>query len=138
MNTVRVAAAIIEKDGLILCAKRADVEGELAWEFPGGKIEAQESSEEALRREIQEELGCGLQLVLPFDTVEHDYHDFHLSMDLYVCTLAPGDEPVAHAHSELRWVDKDGLTDVAWLPADQVAAYKLGMFWDMYFAEQHL
>lgn len=139
MNTVHVAAAIIENNSKeILAAKRADIPEGPAWEFPGGKVEDGEGTEGALRREIDEELGCKLQMILPFDTVEHDYPDFHLSMDLFVCTLAPGSVPGAREHTELRWVNKDQLTEVAWLPADQEAALKLGMFWDMFFEEEHL
>lgn len=139
METIHVAAAIIENNNKeILAAKRSDVSEGPAWEFPGGKIEEGEIPETALRREIDEELGCKLQLVLPFDTVEHDYPDFHLSMDVFVVTLAPGNTPETREHSELRWVNKDQLTEVEWLPADHEVALKLGMFWDMYFAEEHL
>ena len=139
MDTIHVAAAIIENDSKeILCAKRADIAGGAAWEFPGGKVEPGESPEDALRREIDEELGCKLQMILPFDTVEHDYPDFHLSMDVYVCTTAPGAEPEAREHAELRWINKDQLTGVDWLPADHEVALKLGMFWDMFFEEEHL
>lgn len=139
MNTINVAAAIIENDKKeILAAKRADIPDGAAWEFPGGKVEDGEGTEEALRREIDEELGCRLQMILPFDTVEHDYEEFHLSMDLFVCTLAPGSVPKAREHAELRWVNKDQLTSIDWLPADHEAALKLGMFWDMFFEEEHL
>ena len=139
METIHVAAAIIENNNKeILAAKRSDVSEGPAWEFPGGKVEDGETPEEALRREIDEELGCALQLVLPFDTVEHDYPDFHLSMDVFMVTLAPGNAPETREHSELRWVNKDQLTEVEWLPADHEVALKLGMFWDMYFAEEHL
>ena len=139
METIHVAAAIIENNNKeILAAKRSDVSEGPAWEFPGGKVEDGETPEEALRREIDEELGCALQLVLPFDTAEHDYPDFHLSMDVFVVTLAPGNAPETREHSELRWVNKDQLTEVEWLPADHEVALKLGMFWDMYFAEEHL
>ena len=139
MQTVSVVAAIIENDDKeILAARRADVEGDEAWEFPGGKVEEGESPEDALRREIDEELGCKLQMILPFDTVERDYPDFHLSMDVFVCTLAPGAEPEAREHATLRWINKDQLTDIDWLPSDSEAALKLGMFWDMFFEEEHL
>ncbi len=139
MNTIHVAAAIIENNKKeILAAKRSDVAAGAAWEFPGGKVEDGERTEDALRREIDEELGCRLQMILPFDTVEHDYPEFHLSMDLFVCTLAPGAEPEAREHAELRWVNKDQLTSIDWLPADHEAALKLGMFWDMFFEEEHL
>ncbi|WP_321973895.1 (deoxy)nucleoside triphosphate pyrophosphohydrolase [Paratractidigestivibacter sp.] len=139
MNTIRVACAIIQNNNKeVLAAKRADVSDGPAWEFPGGKVEDGESAEDALRREIDEELGCKLQLVLPFDAVEHDYPDFHLSMEAFVCTLAPSVTPEPREHSELKWVNKDQLTCVDWLPADHELTLKLGMFWDMFFAEEHL
>lgn len=139
MSTVHVAAAIIQNDQKqILAAKRSDVESGPAWEFPGGKIEAGETAEEALRREIQEELGCGLQLVLPFDTIEADYPGFHLSMEAFICTLTPKSTPSPREHAELRWITKDDITSVDWLLADRKAATKLGMFWDMFFESEHL
>ena len=139
METIHVAAAIIENDSKqILAAKRSDITEGPAWEFPGGKVEDGEGTEDALRREIDEELGCNLQLVLPFDTVEHDYPEFHLSMDVFVVTLAPSSTPEPREHSELKWINKDQLTEVDWLPADHEVALKLGMFWDMYFEEEHL
>ncbi len=138
MQTIRVAAAAIERDKHLLAAKRADVEGDAAWEFPGGKIEEGEGAEEALRREIAEELGCQLQVILPFDTIEHDYPDFHLSMELFVCTLAPGAEPSALEHADLKWLSKDELLSVEWLAADHEAAMRLGLFWDQFFEEEHL
>lgn len=139
METIHVAAAIIENDKKeVLAARRADIEGENAWEFPGGKVEAGESAEEALAREVAEELGCRLQMVLPFDTIERDCDGFHLTMDVFVCTLAPASAPEPLEHAELAWVNKDQLTEVAWLDADKEAALKLGMFWDMFFEEEHL
>ncbi len=138
LPTIHVAAAVIEKDKCLLAAKRSDVEGPAAWEFPGGKVEDGETPEDALRREIDEELGCGLQMILPFDTIECDTCEFHLTMDLFVCTLAPGAEPVAREHAELRWLSKNDLLSVEWLPADHDAAMRLGLFWDQFFEEEHL
>ncbi len=138
LPTIHVAAAAIEKDKCLLAAKRSDVEGPAAWEFPGGKVEDGETPEDALRREIDEELGCGLQMILPFDTIECDTCEFHLTMDLFVCTLAPGAAPVAREHAELRWLSKNDLLSVEWLPADHDAALRLGLFWDQFFEEEHL
>lgn len=140
MRCVHVAAAaIIGEQGLLAC-RRADVAGEAGWEFPGGNVEEGETSEQAVRREVREELGCELQLAWPYDTVEHDCPDFHLSMDCFACTLAPGQEPHAAPgiHSELRWVGRDALMGVAWLPADQKLAQSLGMNWDAAFGAEFL
>ena len=79
LPTVHVAAAIIQRDGLILAARRAH--GMDGWEFPGGKVEPGETSEEACRREVTEELGCKLQVMWLLDTLAYDYPEFHLVMD---------------------------------------------------------
>lgn len=140
METTHVAAAIIYRDGRVLAARRADDAEGGGWELPGGKLEQGETSKEALRREIREELGCELQLVWLYDTVEHDYPDFHLTMDCYVCTLAPGAEPHRHegVHAELRWLSRDELLDVDWLPADVALARGLSAFWDQLFEDELL
>lgn len=91
LPTVHVAAAIIQRDGVILAARRAH--GMDGWEFPGGKVEPGETSEEACRREVTEELGCKLQVMWLLDTLTYDYPEFHLVMDCFVCTLAPGQSP---------------------------------------------
>ena len=137
MQTRHVAAAIIYRDGKVLAGRRADASG--GWEFPGGKVEPGETGEQALRREVAEELGCRLQLGWPYDTVEHDYPDFHLFMDCFVCTLAPGEEPLRHegVHDELRWLGRGELLDVGWLPADEGLVASLGLFWDNAFQDEH-
>ena len=140
MRTVHVAAAVIKSDRGILACRRADTQGDGGWEFPGGKVEEGEAAEAACRREIAEELGCCLQLAWPYDVVETDYSDFHLVMDCFTCTLEPGERPVATpgVHSELRWVDRDQLMDVGWLPADRTLAQSLGMNWDAAFGAEFL
>ena len=140
MRTVHVAAAVIKSDRGILACRRADTQGDGGWEFPGGEVEEGESAEAACRREIAEELGCRLQLSWPYDVVETDYSDFHLVMDCFACTLEPGERPVATpgVHSELRWVDRDQLMDVGWLPADRTLAQSLGMNWDAAFGAEFL
>lgn len=138
LPTVHVAAAIIQRDGLILAARRAH--GMDGWEFPGGKVEPGETSEEACRREVTEELGCKLQVMWLLDTLTYDYPEFHLVMDCFICTLAPGTEPVAKPgeHKELRWLGRDGLLGVDWLPADKGLIQTLGTAWDQIIESEPL
>ena len=93
---VHVAAALIYREGRLLAARRADGGQDGRWELPGGKIEEGEKPVEALRREVREELGCELGTAWLYDTVEHDYPDFHLAMDCFVCQLPAGAEPSPH------------------------------------------
>ncbi len=137
---MHVSAALICRDNRLLAARRADGAQGGGWELPGGKVEAGETPAEALRREIREELGCEVTSLWPYDTVEHDYPDFHLTMDCFVCRLADGAEPTAHegVHDELRWLARDELLDVAWLPADVALMRSLSFYWDEAFADQLL
>lgn len=136
--TLHVAGAIIQRDERMPAARRAH--GMDGWEFPGGKVEAGETSEEACRREVLEELGCKLQVTWLLDTLTYDYPEFHLVMDCFVCTLASGSEPVAKPgeHKELRWLGRDELLDVLWLPADQGLVKSLGLAWDQIMEPEHL
>ena len=138
--TVHVSAALIGREGRLLAARRASGDQAGLWELPGGKVEDGESPAEALRREIREELGCELRTLWPYDTVEHDYPDFHLTMDCFVCTLPEGADPApcAGVHSELRWLARDELLDVEWLPADVSLMRTLAFYWDEAFADQLL
>lgn len=137
---IHVSAALIHRDGKLLAARRTDTEGEGGWELPGGKVEDGESAEQALRREVSEELGCELGVAWLYDTVEHDYPDFHLTMDCYVCTLPEKAEPriAEPVHDELRWLGRDELLDVEWLPADVELMRGLIYYWDEAFADQML
>lgn len=139
-KTVKVAAAILYKDNKILAACRADADNAGFWEFPGGKVEAGETSEQALRREIQEELHCSVQAAFFYDTVTYSYPTFDLHMDCYICTLRESEEPVLdlNIHSELRWLAQNELLDVQWLLADVELIKQLGTFWNDIFASQHL
>ncbi len=136
-SALSVAAAIIWEDDAVLACKR-DKGTVTGWEFPGGKLEQGESSFDACRREIQEELGCRLSTTWLLDTIEYDYPTFHLSMDCYVCMLVPGQTPTAKEHAELRWVRKEALGTLEWLPADQLLVRLLGEQWDQIFMAEHL
>ena len=138
--STHVSAAIIHRDGKILAARRASGPQEGLWELPGGKVEPGEGALVALQREIAEELGCELGPAWLYDTVEHDYPDFHLTMDCYVCTLPEEAEPVCceDVHSELRWLAREEALDVEWLPADKELMARLTYFWDETFSDQML
>lgn len=135
---VAVAAAIICRDGRILAAHRPTSATGAGWEFPGGKLHAGETADQAVRREIEEELGLPLSTTWLLDTVRHDYPTFRLVMDCFVCMPLPGAEPVATEHDELRWLARDELASVAWLPADVKVATLLGAWWDQVFESEHL
>ena len=122
MKTVRVVAAIImavneQGENMIFATQRGYGEFKDGWEFPGGKIEDGETPQEALKREIREELDTEIAVGELFDTVEYDYPAFHLSMDCFWCTIVSG-EPVLKEHEAARWLTKEQLREVAWLPAD--------------------
>lgn len=118
MKTLKVVAAIIIQEKQVFATQRGYGEFKDGWEFPGGKIEAGESPQEALVREIREELGIEIEVGKILDTVEYDYPDFHLSMDCFFCTIKSG-ELVLKEHEAARWLTEENLNDVDWLPADQ-------------------
>ncbi len=117
MKTVRVVAAIIIEKGNVFATQRGYGEFKDGWEFPGGKIEANETPEEAIVREIQEELETEVEVVELLDTVEYDYPKFHLSMDCFICKIKSGNL-VLKEHEAAKWLTKDTLGSVEWLPAD--------------------
>lgn len=117
MKTINVVAAVIMKEGKVFATQRGYGEFKDGWEFPGGKVEAGESPEEALRREIREELEVEVNVGDLIDTIEYDYPAFHLSMKCYACTIAGG-SPHLLEHEAARWLSEDQLDSVAWLPAD--------------------
>lgn len=117
MKTINVVAAVIMKEGRVFATQRGYGEFKDGWEFPGGKVEAGESPEEALRREIREELEVEVNVGDLIDTIEYDYPAFHLSMKCYACTIAGG-SPHLLEHEAARWLYADQLDSVAWLPAD--------------------
>lgn len=117
MKIVRVAAAVIINKDKVFATQRGYGEYKDGWEFPGGKIEPGETPEEAIVREIKEELEAEIEPVKLIDTVEYDYPGFHLSMDCFLCRLK-SENIVLKEHEAARWLDKSSLYDVEWLPAD--------------------
>ena len=118
MKTIRVVAAVICDGDRIFATERGYGEFKGKWEFPGGKIEAGETPEEALRREIREELAIEMSVGELIETVEYDYPSFHLSMDCFRCEYDSG-ELVLREASAAKWLAKDELDSVDWLPADR-------------------
>lgn len=117
MKIVKVAAGIIIQDNKILATQRGYGDFKDGWEFPGGKVEPGETPQEALVREIQEELDSVVEVGELFETVEYDYPQFHLSMDCFLCTLKEG-SLVLKEHKAAKWLSREKLDTVAWLPAD--------------------
>jgi len=123
LKYVRVVAAIIvdkrAEDGknIIFATQRGYGEYKDGWEFPGGKIEKSETPQQALAREIMEELDTEIEVGELIDTIEYDYPKFHLSMDCFRCTLKKGNLTLKE-HEAARWLDKDTIDSVNWLPAD--------------------
>ena len=124
MKTIKVAAAIIVDEGRIFATQRGYGAFKDGWEFPGGKVEAGETSREALAREIREELDTEIRVGELFETVEYDYPDFHLSMDCFICTVRSGGL-VLKEHEAARWLTAETLETVEWLPADRGLIKKL-------------
>lgn len=117
MKTVRVVAAVIRKDDKIFATQRGYGEFKDGWEFPGGKIEEGETPEQALIREIKEELDTDIRVGDLIDTIEYDYSNFHLSMDCFWCEILQGELELKE-HESARWLSKEKLYSVDWLPAD--------------------
>ena len=124
MKTIRVVAAVIKNENKIFATARGYGEFKGQWEFPGGKIEAGETPQEALVREIKEELETTIQVGDLIDTIEYDYPTFHLSMDCYWCDVVEGELKLLEAESA-RWLSKEELYDVKWLPADILLIEKI-------------
>ena len=117
MKTIRVVAAVIRCEDKIFATARGYGEFKGQWEFPGGKIESGETPQEALKREIIEELDTEVSVGELMDTVEYDYPAFHLSMDCFWCEVIEGKLVLKEAE-DAKWLSKDELDSVQWLPAD--------------------
>lgn len=122
MKIIKVVAAVIKSlndkgQTIILSTQRGYGEFKDSWEFPGEKIENGETPQEALKREIMEELDTQIEVGTLIDTIEYDYPDFHLSMDCFWCEIVRGNL-VLKEHENAKWLTKEQLQDVEWLPAD--------------------
>ena len=117
VKTVNLVAAVIVHDGHILATQRGYGEFKGWWEFPGGKIENGEAPEQALIREIKEELNTEITVNDYLDTVEYDYPTFHLSMRTFLCSM-PSMHMSLLEHSDAKWLSQQNLDTVNWLPAD--------------------
>jgi len=117
MKTIEVVAAVIRKDDKIFATQRGYGEWKDWWEFPGGKMEPGETPEEALEREIREELSTDISVDEFLCTVEYDYPKFHLVMHCYECSLMT-DSLHLNEHEAAKWLGREELTSVKWLPAD--------------------
>ena len=125
MKHIKVVAAILFNKGEILCTQRPDNgEAALKWEFPGGKIEPSETPEQALVREIKEELGCDITVNDFLMTVKHQYKSFHLTMHCYKCTLN-SDNITLHEHVDSCWLPINEMNKLDWAPADIPVVHKL-------------
>lgn len=121
---IEVVAAIIKDGEKIFATQRGYGEFKDGWEFPGGKREPDETLEEALLREIREELDTAIKIDYLLDTIEYDYPTFHLTMHCFLCTVLSGNL-ILREHEAARWLTKEQLWSVDWLPADLVLIKKL-------------
>ena len=124
MKTIEVVAAIIHQGGRILATQRGYGEWKGMWEFPGGKMEAGETEEEAIVREIREELNVGIRVERKVCTVEDDYPQFHLRMHCFWCSIVEGELELKE-HQSARWLAKEEWRCVEWLPADVLVVERI-------------
>ena len=124
MKTIEVVAAIIIKDGQVFATQRGYGEFQGWWEFPGGKMEAGESAQAALKREIREELDAEIEVKELLETVEWDYPNFHLTMHCFICSLL-SESLHLNEHEAATWLTHETLRSVKWLPADEILLDKI-------------
>ena len=139
MKTLSVVAAVILKNGKVFATQRGYGPQKDGWEFPGGKIEPGETPQQALAREIREELDAEITVGEKLTQVEYDYPAFHLSMGCYICRLA-AEHLTLKEHEAARWLAPDELDTLAWLPADIIAvsALRQSMGLDQYGKKEDL
>ncbi|MFA9397625.1 MAG: (deoxy)nucleoside triphosphate pyrophosphohydrolase [Clostridiaceae bacterium] len=127
MKTINVVAAVIKRDNKTFATERGYGEFKGGWEFPGGKVEPNETLEQALCREIKEELDTQINIDKFLTTVEYDYPTFHLTMHCFLCSIKKGNLTLLE-HSSSKWLDKQNLDSVPWLPADVEVVNLLKIF----------
>lgn len=118
MKTIEVVAAIIIRDGKVFATQRGYGYWKDWWEFPGGKVEDGESHQEALVREIREELDTEIEIGRLLETIEWDYPDFHLTMHCFLCSMK-SESMHLNEHEAAAWLSSDTVHSVRWLPADE-------------------
>ena len=124
MKTVEVVAAIIKRGEAVFATQRGYGDQAGGWEFPGGKVEPGETGQQAIVREIREELGATIAVDGFLTTVDYDYPTFHLTMHCFLCHVAEGRLQLLE-HSAAKWLAPDQLDSVAWLPADVLVVQAL-------------
>ena len=127
MKTIEVVAAVIIKDGEVFATQRGYGEWQGWWEFPGGKIESGECLQEALKREIREELDAEIEVKELLETVEWDYPNFHLTMHCFICNLL-SESLHLNEHEAATWLTHETLRSVKWLPADEILLDKIAEY----------
>lgn len=124
MKTIEVVAAVIKNDDKFFITRRGYGEFENMWEFPGGKVEKEEGREEALHREIKEELELDINDLEYLTTIDYDYSNFHLTMHCYLCKISGGRLNL-NAHNDAKWITLEELSDEKWVPADILVVDKI-------------
>ena len=127
MKTIEVVAAIIIKEGRVFATQRGYGEFNGWWEFPGGKIESGEFPQEALKREVREELDAEIEVKELLETVEWDYPNFHLTMHCFICSLL-SESLHLNEHEAATWLTHETLRSVKWLPADEILLDKIAEY----------